>query len=479
MGAFDELNLDADADLPLYLQVAEGVVRALADGRLRSGDSVPGTRTLAERLGVSRNVAVAAFQELMAQGILTCEVGSGTRIAASLPAGLAPGHFASALTGPSYGFDLPSRLEPVEASGPCRPALDLRGAQLDSRLLPSAELARAYRRALEHHRPGDGADLKGHPDLRGCLVTYLREQRGLPTDPERLLLTAGLPESLTLLAVAFLRPGERVGVEQPGRPKAVQIFELAGGTVVPLPVDGEGLIPEALEESLMTGGLRLLLLSPAAQYPTGVALSPERRRRILELAAQHRVAVLEDDGAADVHYGDLPPRPLAAEDPKGVVIHLGGLGALLGSGLRLGWVRGPRALVDRLAGMRDRAEAAAAWPMEQAVRDLLLDGLVARQARKVRTACRERRDHLAALWHANTGLMPLMPDAGLALWGPVPVGMSALNWVDRAAQAGVRVEPGSAFHRDRIDLPFLHLGFAALEPEELAVAMARLQECRP
>lgn len=476
MGAFDELNLDGTAGLPLYLQVAEGVVKALAEGRLRPGDPVPGTRTLAEKLGVSRNVAVAAFQELLAQGILACEVGSGTRIAATLPSDLAPGSLASAFTGPSYGFDLPSRLEPMEAVGFSRPALDLRGAQLDARLLPGAELARAYRRALERHRPGDGADLKGHSDLRVCLAEHLRDQRGLPTDPERLLLTSGLPESLTLLAVAFLRPGDRVGMEQPGRPKAAQVFELAGGTVVPLPVDERGLVPDALEAVLEAGPLRLLFLSPAAQYPTGVALAPERRARILELATRHRVAVLEEDGNADVFYVEQPPRPLAADDPRGVVIHLGGLGALLGSGLRLGWVRGPRALVDRVAGLRDRAEAMAAWPLEQAVRDLLRDGLVARQGRKVRTACRERRDHLAGLWEQRVGLSVSLPEAGLAFWAPAP---RAQAWALRAAEAGVRVEPGGAFHREGVDLPFLHLGFGALEPRELTVAVERLLEARP
>ncbi len=479
MDPFDDLQLDPDADLPLYLQVAEGVVAAVACGRLRPGDAVPGTRTLAERLGVSRNVAVAAFQELLAQGLLVCEVGAGTRIAADLPTDFAPGRLSAGLTGPSWGFDLPSRLAPAAPEVAGRAVLDLRGDRLDPRLVPSTEVARAYRRALERQRPGDGVDLRGHGDLRAGLAAGLAEHRGLPTDPERLLLTGGVHDALTRLAVAFLKPGDRVGLEHPGHPTLTQVVTLAGGVPVPLAVDAQGLVPEALEEALAQGPLRMLWLSPAAQVPTTVPLAQERRLRILELAVAHRVAVVEDDRAGELYLGERPSRPLAAEDPRGVVIHVGTPIALLGSGLTLGWVRGPRALIDRLASLRDPAEAASAWPLEQAVRDLLLDGLLARQGRKIRAAARERRDALAAAWEARTGLQPPLPEAGLALWAPVPEGTSATNWAHRALQAGLRVEPGAAFHREGVDLPALHLGYGSLQPDELSAAVDTLLGCRP
>ncbi len=476
----DDLRLDPASDQPMYRQLASAFEWAIREGRLRPEMPLPGTRTVAERLGVSRNVAIAAYQELLSQGWIECAVSYGTRVASTLPQSAPTPPSPQAATGPSYGFDLPSRLAPLGDPAPARQVLDLRGHTPDARSLPSAELARAYRRALDRHRPDDlaRAHPKGHAGLRACVAQHLGSERGLPPDPDRLLLTGGLSESLALPAAAFLRPGEVAPVEAPRGRRTWEAFELAGARVVPLPVDEGGLVVETLAQRLNEGPIRLLHLTPSGQNPTGVLLAPERREALLDLARTHRVAVLEDDSLGEMQFAELPQEPLAARDRHGVVVLLGTLAPILGTSLRLGWVRGPRSLVDRLATLRGRADYAGAWVAEDTLRDLFLDGWIARLARKGRVSARERRNHLLELWRSGTGQAPAPPAAGLALWAPVPEGTDALAWAARAARAGILVEPGRSFDHDLRNLNRLQIGYGSLEPGEMTEAMARLLAVR-
>ncbi len=464
------LALEADATEPLFLQIARGISGDVRRGRLKPGDSLPGSRTLATELGVHRNTVLAALRELEAEGWIEAEARI-TRVARNLPA--VPK--SEPLPKSGLGFDLVAPPPLADLAPPGWKGLDLAGGLPDPRLIPVEELGRALRRALKA-RPTllDYGSSLGEPRLRAALASLLGEVRGLACPPEQLMITAGSLQAVDLAARLLIRPGDRVGVEDPGYPPVWQTLRAAGAELVPLPVDREGLCVEHLDTLLP---LRAIYLTPHHQFPTTVTLSAARRLRLLDLARRHRIALLEDDYDFEFHFEGRPVLPLASGDSGGVVVYMGTLSKILAPGLRLGWVAGPKALVEALGGQRRMGDLHGNRVMEGAVAEFIEDGLLQRHARKMRRVYAERREALleALDRHLAQALEVVPTGGGLSLWAHTAPGVDPGAWAARAQAAGVLVMPGRRFDFLGRKIPFLRLGFAALAPKEIREAVRRLK----
>lgn len=471
------LSLDPASEEPLYLQVAGRVADVIRDGKLQPGAPMPGTRTLAKALGISRNAAIAAYGELHAQGWIETEVGFGTRVAHTLPdarAGAPPRPAPAA--GQPCGFEFAAAFSGAAPLPPAR--VDLREALPDPRLVPEEDLARAFRRPIARAtaRPRPLRDPFGPLEARAALGELLAERRALPADPEGLLLVGGARDGLGLIARHLFPPGSTLAVEEPGDPRAWSAFHLAGHELVGVPVDAQGLIPEALEDVCVASRPRALLLAPNAQTPTGAVLSPERRAAVLELAGRYRMALIEDDHAAELYYEDRDWRPLAAEDRRGVVLHVGSFEQLLGPAFPLGYLTGPREPLATLARARLEEGGSDLDLLAGALRELVLDGTFLRHARKVRTAYRARRDHLAALLGEAFGdaLAFQLPPSGLGIWATGRgLDLAALQRGAEALGIGLRA-PGH-WRLGPEGAEGLRFPFGAFTPEEMATALAPLR----
>ena len=459
---------------PIFQQIAHAIRSDIRRGRLRPGDALPGSRSLAQSLGVHRNTVLAAYRELEAEGWTTAEQRS-TRVARDLPE--APTRRARADQGP--GYDLDSHLAP--APGPSlraawAKALSLSGGLPDLRLVPTDLLARAYRRALKVPALLGYGDPLGETRLRTALSVLLSEARGLAVSADQVLVTPGSQGALDLVARTLLCPGDRVAVENPGYEAAWATLRAAGAELMPIPVDGAGLQVEALEVCLRQGPLRAIYLTPHHQYPTTVTMSAPRRLRLLELARQNRIAVLEDDYDNEFHFEGRPVLPLAGDDPGGVVIYLGTLSKILAPGLRIGFVTGPRAVVEALAARRAIADGQGNLTLQRAAAELLEEGLLQRHARKMRRTYLARRGALATALHRHLGdsVSFELPPGGMSLWLRLDPGLDAEAWARRALKAGVIVDPGHRFDFHGRPLSNLRLGYSALDERELDEAVRRL-----
>src|SRR5512133_1304044 len=460
---------------PVFQQIAQAIRADIRRGRLRPGDPLPGSRTLADTLGVHRNTVLAAYRELEAEGWTVAEQRT-TRIARDLPQ--APAGPRADATGRA-GYDLPAP----------RPRRSLRepgllafgGGVPDLRLVPTDLLARAYRRALGARELLGYGDARGEPRLRAALARLLSEMRGLAVDEGRLMITGGSQGALDLVARTLIRPGDRVAVEDPGYPATWATLQAAGAELVPVPVDEAGLRVEALAARLAEGPIRAVYLTPHHQFPTTVTMGAARRVRLLDLAARHRIALLEDDYDNEFHFEGRPVLPLACEDPGGVVIYLGTLSKILAPGLRLGFVAGPRALVELLAARREAADGQGDQVLQRAAAELLEDGLLQRHARKMRRIYQARREALAGALHRHLGGAVTfdLPAGGMCLWLRVDPAIDAEAWTVRARRAGVSLITGRAFDFQGRPLPNLRLGFSALDEGELEEAVRRLARALP
>lgn len=466
-------------DGAVYLRIAEAIQADVKAGVLRVGDRLPGTRSVARSLGVHRNTVLAAWQELEAQGWIGTRPSSGTFVTADLPP-LTPAEREGVA---SAGFDV--ELPPfVGTYGDSPPgALGLLAGKPDLRLVPGDLLGRAWRRTLASPRRAREVlaygDPRGLPRLRRELATMLAARRGVATDEDRIVVTRGAQNALFLAAQALVRPGDVVLVEEMGFPPAWAAMQAAGATVAALPVDEGGLDVKALEAWIAEHGApRAIYVTPHHQYPTMAVLRPGRRARLLELAARHRFAIIEDDYDNEFHFDGQPVRPLAAADTAGVVIYVGTLSKVLAPGLRLGYVVAAPEAIEAIARVRRVVDRQGDRISEAAMAELIEDGTVPRHIRRVRRVYRDRRAVLAELLQTHLGdVLELdVPAGGLAFWPRVlDDAIDIPAWQRRCQEAEVIFRIGQELHFDGADPRHLRLGYAALDEAELEEATRRMR----
>ena len=378
----------------------------------------------------------------------------------------------------ALGFDLEAPLE--RTSQPLRQARGFLAAATgapDPRLLPMAAMGRAYRSAMERIAK-DGpipVDPRGHVRLREALATMLASMRGLSVPPEELLVSRGSQMALFLVAQALIRPGDRVGVEALGQRRSWEAFERSGAQLVPLTVDAEGVSPEAIEAALTLGPLRAIFVTPQHQYPTTVTLSESRRLRLLALAKTHRMAIVEHDTDAEFRTGG-PCLPLACADNAGTVIFIGTLSKVFSPSIRLGFVHGPRALIDRLAGLRSPIDHQGDLALELAMAMLMEEGELQRHVHRMRGSLSRRRDGLAGALrhHLGDAITFKVPSGGMAFWICAANGINVDDWAARALAQGVAFRPAREFNFHRETLPCLRLVFTSLRDREVQEVALRM-----
>ncbi len=488
---FDVAGIRLDGPGPLARQLVEQLRQRMLQGQLPAGARMPATRDLAAALGVSRNTVVRAFEHLLDEGLISSRVGDGSYVTPPLAQMVSPlARPSSRASAPALSPEpqtpcwqalqhfTPSRTPggPVRAFRWGSPAMDLFPAALWSRLQ-----ARAWRRhSVSNLAYGDPAGL---PALREWLADYLRSARGLPCDAGQILITGGAQQGIALAALALLGPGDEAATESPGYRSAAAALGLQAARVRHVPVDAEGLRPAALEA--LGSRCRLLYVTPSHQFPTGVAMSLQRRMDLLAWARRQQAWILEDDYDSEYRHVGLPLAPLASLDTAGRTLYVGSLSKLMFPGLRLGYLVAPPAWLPTLARLRSVLDRHSACMDQQVMAAFIAEGHFLRHVRRMRRAARERRDALLEAWDrhiAPLGLPLPAPEAGLHAYLPLPG--AALE--QRLTEAAVRARLEVGAMRRVGGLPEssaragLVLGFAAVTAPGLSDAVVRLaQAWRP
>ena len=499
---------DSDDDLPLFSRIAQAISGDITRGRLRPGQRLPGTRTLASDLGVNRNTVIAAIDELVAQGWVETRPASGCFVRDIAPGdhrprplarNLAPRAGVPARTSYALGRRKETGVRPRLVAGaggvlravdqldspaesPAAP-LSLAGGVPDARLFPGDLLARAYRRVMKRHAAAvlDYGDPRGYAPLRAALAEMLADTRGLATGADDVLITRGSQMALWLIGRTLLEPGDRVAVESYGYVPAWDALRQSGAKLCPVAVDGEGMRVADLEKLLAKGPLRAVYITPHHQYPTMATLAAARRIRLLALARQHGFAIIEDDYDNEYHYEGRPVLPLASADRSGSVVYIGTLSKVLAPGLRIGYVAGPRPLLERMSDDRILIDRQGDTPTEAAVAELLEDGEVGRHIRRTRRIYHDRRDALAeGLRRELAGQVGFeVPRGGMAFWLHVDPAIDVDRWASRAQERGVIFTPGRLVSFDDCAQPYARIGYARVDEAEIARAVAILRAALP
>jgi GntR family transcriptional regulator/MocR family aminotransferase len=464
----------------LYVQIVQAVVKDIRRGRLVPGQRLPGSRTLAERLGVHRNTVLTAYAELQAEGWIQADRARQTCVCETLPE-VAPGAAPRARrpsAAPGFALAPRTSVDDREAAS----GVLLSDGTPDLRLAPRVALARAYRHVLRGRDVtalGYG-DPRGHLRLRRALAGMLSATRALRVSEDDVLITRGSQMALELVSRVLCGPTDVAAVEALGYRPAWQALGAGGSQLLPVPVDAEGLRVDLLAELAERRPLRAVYVTPHHQYPTTATLSASRRLALLELARRQRFAVIEDDYDHEFHYQGRPVLPLASADEAGVVVYVGTLSKICAPGLRLGYLVAPAALLERCVEQRLRMDRQGDLMTECAVAELIEDGELQRHVRRMRRIYQSRRDALlASLERYLPGVLVAgAPSGGMALWARAQ-GVDVDRWAARAAEQGQVIWTARSFSFERRSEPYLRLGFALRTAEETAREIERLARCLP
>jgi GntR family transcriptional regulator/MocR family aminotransferase len=409
-----DLHLDLTGPR-LRASLMDALRDAVRTGRLSPGTRLPSSRSLAADLGVARNTVADSYAELIAEGWLTAQQGSGTRVARRAD--------------PRTTTLAASRTRPARV----RPTYPLMPGSPNLSEFPRAQWLTAARRALTtapHDAFGYG-DTAGRIELRTVLADYLARSRGVYVDPERVVICAGFHHGLTLMAQALkARRVRAVAVESYGFDVYRDLLTGAGLRIPPLYVDERGARTADLAD---LRGVGAVLLTPAHQYPTGVELCPDRRATVVDWARATGGLVLEDDYDGEFRYDRQPVGALQGLDPDRVV-YFGSVSKSLAPALRLAWMVLPDELVPDILVAKGAVDWSSA--LEQlTLAEFIASGAYDRHVRSMRLRYRRRRDELVAAL-AQRGVRVTGMAAGLQAVLELPRGTerSVVDAASRSAE---------------------------------------------
>jgi GntR family transcriptional regulator / MocR family aminotransferase len=448
------LLLDLPAGGPLHARLTGALRKAIRDGRLPAGSRLPSSRTMAAELGCSRWVVTEAYGQLAAEGYLDGQTGSGTRVRlAAVPAHIAaPARASAAVT------------------------IDLAPGLPDLRAFPVTRWITAVRAAAATLAVADLGypDQAGHPLLREVLSGYLTRVRGARADPANLTVCGSVREGIARLCAALRAAGcHAVAVEDPGWHRLREQIAASGLTVVPVPVDDQGLRADLLDRHPEVGAV---VVSPAHQFPVGTVLSAPRRAALLAWARRTGALIIEDDYDAEYRYDRRPVGALQGADP-GAVALLGSVSKTLSPALGIGWMLTPPRWTARLRS----GHVTAPPTLDQlAFAEFARAGSYDRHLRAGRQRYRQRRDVLVrALTDVIPGVRVTGASAGLhlvVLLGSLEGGADPAAIQRRALARGVRVANLDTYRAASTGEPGLVLGYGNIADHQIRPAVTLLME---
>ncbi|MCC6469403.1 MAG: PLP-dependent aminotransferase family protein [Alphaproteobacteria bacterium] len=475
------ITIDRTSSRAIGAQLSSALRDLILGGALKAGERLPATRTLANDLGIARATVIDTFEQLTSEGLLQSRTGAGTFVSQALsmerpigPVGDArvttvkQVHVARLMSAATSRFV--HRLPHLpRAFTTAMPAFDA---------FPMAQWARI---AAKHWRsPRYGVlgygEVQGYRPLRQAIAAHLRANRGIACDWQQIFVVAGAQQAFQMVASTLIDPGDRIWFENPGAMGARNSFILYGAELVPVPVDGDGLVvARGLE---LAPAFRAAFVTPSHQQPLGSKMSLERRFALLQAATAASAWIVEDDWDGEFCFVGRPLPTLKGIDSTGRVIYVGTFSKSLFPSLRLGFLLAPPALVPMFETALEAFSPGVPTSLQAIVSDFIDEGLFATHIRRMRKLYAEKYQILfdAGRQQLSDWLDIQPTSTGLHTIGLLRGGLVGAEVSAAAAARGLTVAPISRFCITPVDVEGLVLGFSGVSPRQITSGVAALAE---
>ena len=462
---------------PLFRQVYLGLREAILTGAFDSGQKLPSTRDLAEQLGISRTVALLAYDQLLAEGFVIGRSGSGTYVHSGVG-------MRSSGSGDSAEFRL-SRFGSLASAASARVTFselhtrslpyDFAYGRSDSETFPFEMWRRILLRCARKAPVSefDYGPAIGNPALREAICTHLRRSRAVVSDPSQVIIVNGSQQALDLIARVLIEQGNHVAIEDPSYQGTREILRAAGAHLLPVEVDREGLDPAKL-----TPSAAIAFVTPSHQFPTGAILPLTRRLALLEWAKRRNAVIVEDDYDGEFRYEGQPLESLQGLDREGRVIYIGTFSRTIFSSLRIGYLIAPKRLVTAFTAAKWLCDRQTAMLEQHALAEFISGGIYGRYLRRVRRRNTARRQVMLDSIHKYMGQRVEITGDGagahIVLWPRGGVVEEVV--IKSAALRGVAVYPISPYFLKPPTRTGIMLGYSRMRETEIREGIRRLSE---
>ncbi|ORE98402.1 PLP-dependent aminotransferase family protein [Aurantimonas sp. 22II-16-19i] len=402
---------------PLYLEIADAIAADMRAGRLKPGERLPPQRRLAKRLSIDFTTVSRAYAEARMRGLVDSHVGRGTFVESAETAGGRP----DAVRGEAEDLTMNMPPEPTDPALLAKMQAGL--AYVGANLVP-----------LLRYQSTTGSEKD-----KVAASSWL-SMRGMVPKLERIAVTPGAHPTITAILSIIAKPGDTILCEEITYPGLRAIARLLNLELVGLPMDRQGILPDALEAAIRVQAPRALYLNPTLQNPTTVTMPTERRLAVAEILTRHGLPAIEDDA-----YGFIPqkaPAPLAVSAPE-LIWHIGGLAKCIGSGLRLAYTVAPSGKDALQLTQALKAISGMASPISMALATQWIEDGTADGIRRFIRAESEARQEIAA--QVLDGFDFDTNQYAFNIWLRLPTGFSRADLMGRMAGRHVGIMPSDAF----------------------------------
>ncbi len=474
--------LDREIGIGLQAQLRERIAAAILARRFMPGQRLPSSRKLADHLGIARITVSLVYQDLVADGYLEAAARSGFFVSPDAP-DLMPSHhrpkepeearvnWGQWLNG-QYS-DLRRVEKPVDWRAYPYP---FNYGQIDPDLFPHDDWRDCARRALGKRDFGQVACDAIHsddPKLIAHILSHGLPARGVAAAEEEVLVTLGAQNALWLVIqlLSGSRKPLRVVIEDPGYPDLREALRLAGCEILPVPVDADGLPPEAIPE-----GVDLVCVTPSHQAPTGVTLTLKRRKALLELAEERNFLILEDDYDFEMSFLKPANPALKSFDTRGRVIHIGSFSKSLFPGLRLGYLHADAGFIEEARNLRALMMRHPPGTPQRTTAHFLALGHYNAHVRRLREAFRTRRAVMTkALQDNGLRVAAASGFGGAGFWIEGPKGLDSIEFARDLREDGVLIEAGTAFYAgENPPTHFFRMAYSSIHHSKIPEGVARV-----
>jgi len=482
--AFEMIRLDRNAAEPLHQQLYRQIRDELVSASVNDSTSrLPSSRVLAADLGISRLTVNLAFSKLTTEGYLHARIGSGTFVAQPLPETYLSARKPKLDRQLEHPVRLSNRVRDIPdkrvgrdfdfgvagAPGvsfvPAVSALDEFPIEIWERLRAEV-LAKKGAHLLQY------ASSRGDPDLRKAIAAYSCDYRGARCHPDQIIITAGTQQAMMIAATALVNRGEVAWIEDPGFYQARRAFLFAGATVVPRPIDREGIV---IAHRSKRAPPKIIYVTPSHQFPLGMTMSLARRTALIDFAREHDAYIFEDDHNSEFRFTGPPLPCLQGLDNSGRVIYAGTMSKILYPSLRIGYLLAPEQLVDPMIKIRAVMDQHSPAIDQATLARFMTEGHFLSHIKRMRKLYSDRRDFFVEQFNSllKKHFVLQIPEAGLhfVAWLRRKNDLPIITRV--CADVGIRPSPlSSCFMKAELQ-PALTFGFAAWSRAQIREGLAK------
>lgn len=470
------VEINRDSKTPVYKQIVRQIKNQIISGELSAGYVLPPERQLAESVGVNRTTILNAYRELKDEHLIASRVGSGT-VVLPVPAddGQRHGVFSE---------------EPMWEYFFSQNSLHFESAEINSLLnyinrkdnisfaSGAAHTDARTERILKDilRRIIDGSDFselfaapaEGYASLRAAMSKFM-EKRGCFCGQNDIMILSGSQQGIDITARVLVEPGDVVVIEEPTYMPALQIFRSIGARVISVPVDNGGMDTDMLERVMRRYNPKLVYTMPTFHNPTGVSMSLDRRRHLIELANRFKTLILEDDAYGELSYAEAQLPSLKSMDSSGHVIYLSSFSNFFYPGLRIGWIATHSRMIKRFAAARQSADLHTNSLSQKIIEHFISGPCYEEQLRHIRAIYKARHDRMitALERHAPPGMSWTAPGGGCYIWCRLPDGMLSMQLLSKCSEQNVSFLPGSIFFSSAQEHEYLRLNFTCVSEQDI------------